>query len=77
VLQDLFLAAALDTGARMSLFLVNGVMLEGSVAGFDQYCVVLERSRHVQMVYKHAISTLQPDGPLDILQADHAEETTA
>ncbi|MGH6658055.1 MAG: RNA chaperone Hfq [Sphingomicrobium sp.] len=77
VLQDAFLAAAHGTGARMSLFLVNGVMLEGLVAGFDQYCVVLERSGQVQMVYKHAISTLQPESPLEIRQAEHAEETTA
>lgn len=77
VLQDLFLAAAHGQGTQMGLFLVNGVMLEGAVAGFDQYCVVLERSGQVQMVYKHAISTLQPDGPLEIRHGEHARETTA
>jgi host factor-I protein len=44
----------------MTLFLVNGVMLQGSVAAFDQFAVLLERSGEVQLVYKHAISTLQP-----------------
>ena len=77
MLQDLFLAAAHGQGTQMSLFLVNGVMLEGAVAGFDQYCVVLERSGQVQMVYKHAISTLQPDGPLEIRHGEHARETAA
>ena len=50
----------------MTLFLVNGVMLQGVVAGYDQFSVLLERSGQVQMVYKHAISTLQPAGPLDL-----------
>ena len=42
----------------MTLFLVNGVMLQGSVTGFDQFSLVLERGGQVQLVYKHAISTL-------------------
>ena len=45
---------------RMTLFLVNGVMLQGAVAGFDQFSLVLERGGQIQLVYKHAISTLQP-----------------
>lgn len=59
-LQDHFLAAALREAGDMSLYLVNGVMLSGHVSAFDQYCVLLTRSRVPQMVYKHAISTLQP-----------------
>ena len=65
-LQDLFLAAAARDRAAMTLFLVNGVMLQGSVAGFDQFCVILEREGQVQLVYKHAISTLQPPHALDL-----------
>ncbi len=65
-LQDLFLAAAAREQAAMTLFLVNGVMLQGSVAGFDQFCVLLEREGDVQLVYKHAISTLQPPHALDL-----------
>jgi host factor-I protein len=41
-------------------------MLQGHVAGFDQFCVVLERDEQMQLVYKHAISTLQPPHPLEI-----------
>ncbi len=65
-LQDLFLAAAARDHAGMTLFLVNGVMLQGAVAGFDQFSLVLERGGQVQLVYKHAISTLQPVKALDL-----------
>ena len=65
-LQDLFLAAAAREQERMTLFLVNGVMLQGTVTGFDQFSLVLERGGQVQLVYKHAISTLQPAHPLSL-----------
>jgi host factor-I protein len=65
-LQDLFLAAAARDSERMTLFLINGVMLQGSVTGFDQFSLVLERGGQIQLVYKHAISTLQPANPLNL-----------
>jgi host factor-I protein len=65
-LQDLFLAAAAREHERMTLFLVNGVMLQGSVTGFDQFSLILERGGQVQLVYKHAISTLQPAHSLNL-----------
>jgi len=65
-LQDLFLAAAAREQERMTLFLVNGVMLQGVVTGFDQFSLVLERGGQLQLVYKHAISTLQPSQPLNL-----------
>jgi len=64
-LQDQFLAAATRDGERMTLFLVNGVMLQGTITGFDQFSLILERSGQVQLVYKHALSTLQPANPLN------------
>ena len=70
-LQDVFLAAAAREHERMTLFLVNGVMLQGSVTGFDQFSLVLERGGQMQLVYKHAISTLQPAHPLN-LEPDQA-----
>lgn len=75
-LQDLFLAAAAREEERITLFLINGVMLQGSVTGFDQFSLVLERGGQVQLVYKHAISTLQPSHPLNLEpeQADQAED---
>ena len=71
-LQDLFLAAASRDQEEMTVFLVNGVMLQGAVAGYDQFSLVLERSGQVQLVYKHAISTLQPANALD-LEPDQGE----
>lgn len=65
-LQDLFLAAAARDSERMTLFLVNGVMLQGTVTGFDQFSLVLERGGQIQLVYKHALSTLQPAHPLNL-----------
>jgi host factor-I protein len=65
-LQDIFLAAAARETERMTLFLVNGVMLQGHIAGFDQFALLLERGGQVQLVYKHAISTLQPAHALNL-----------
>ena len=77
-LQDVFLAAAAREHERMTLFLVNGVMLQGCVAGFDQFSLALERGGQVQLVYKHAISTLQPAHPLKLAgeQGDKGEPST-
>jgi host factor-I protein len=72
-LQDLFLAAAARDTERMTLFLVNGVMLQGNVTGFDQFSLVLERGGQIQLVYKHALSTLQPAHPLN-LEPDRTDE---
>jgi host factor-I protein len=66
MLQDLFLQAASREREPMTVFLVNGVMLQGAVAGFDQFSLVLERGGQVQLVYKHAISTMQPGHPLNL-----------
>ena len=78
-LQDLFLAAATRDSERMTLFLVNGVMLQGTVTGFDQFSLVLERSGQIQLVYKHAMSTLQPANPLALggEQEEGGEEEAA
>ena len=74
-LQDLFLAAAARDGERMTLFLVNGVMLQGTVTGFDQFSLLLERGGQVQLVYKHSISTLQPAHPLQLGAGSGEEES--
>jgi host factor-I protein len=69
-LQDSFLSAAARERQHMTVFLMNGVMLQGTVIVHDQFCLLLERSGQVQLVYKHAISTIQPDHPLT-LGGDH------
>jgi len=72
MLQDLFLQAASRQHEPMTIFLVNGVMLQGAVAGFDQFSLILERGGQVQLVYKHAISTMQPGHPLDLAGENHS-----
>ena len=72
-LQDIFLNAAHGQHAPMTLFLVNGVMLQGMVGGYDQFSILLERAGQIQLVYKHAVSTLQPAGTLD-LQSHEGED---
>jgi host factor-I protein len=69
-LQDVFLAAAAREQEHMTLFLVNGVMLQGAVTAFDQFSLLLERAGQVQLVYKHAVSTLQPAHALKLEAQD-------
>ena len=69
-LQDLFLAAAARDSERMTLFLVNGVMLQGSVTAFDQFSLLLERGGQIQLVYKHAISTVMPSHPVQLFEPE-------
>ncbi len=69
-LQDLFLEAAERAEEPMTVFLVNGVMLQGSVSAHDQFVLLLERAGQTQLVYKHAISTMQPASPLDLGSAE-------
>ena len=73
-MQDLFLAAAARDRERMTLFLVNGVMLQGSVTAFDQFSLLLERGGQIQLVYKHAISTLQPEQALKLEREPAVDE---
>lgn len=73
-LQEAFLSAAGREKQKMTVFLVNGVMLQGSVAAHDQFSLLLERSGQVQLVYKHAISTMQPEEPLAIGGMDAEEQ---
>lgn len=63
-LQEAFLAAATREKPNLTIFLVNGVMLQGQVRLRDQFSLLLERGGQMQLVYKHAISTIQPEEPL-------------
>ena len=51
----------------LTVFLVNGVKLQGNITWFDTNTILLRREGHVQLIYKHAISTLMPHGPVSIL----------
>lgn len=60
MLQDVFLYAMLDKKEPVTTFLVNGVMLQGTIAAYDLFSLLLERDGTMQLVYKHAVSTIQP-----------------
>ena len=72
LLQEVFLSSVRDAGVQVTMFLVNGVMLQGDIVAFDLFCMLLERERQVQLVYKHAISTVQPNGPINL--SDNGDE---
>lgn len=72
-LQEVFLAAVQKSQQPVTMFLVNGVMLQGDIAAYDLFCVMLERDRAVQLVYKHAISTVQPSGPINLQSAEDGD----
>ena len=69
-LQDRFLAAATREQEPMTVFLVNGVMLQGEVLAFNRFSMLLGRRGQLQLVYKHAVSTMQPAHSLQLGAAD-------
>jgi host factor-I protein len=66
MLQDVFLSSVREASVQVTMFLVNGVMLQGRIASFDLFCMLLEREGFVQLAYKHAVSTIQPAAPVDL-----------
>lgn len=66
LLQEIFLDAARRDGHPVTMFLINGVMLQGDIAAYDLFCLLLQRDGQSQIVYKHAISTIQPSHALDL-----------
>ncbi len=74
-LQDVFLNQLRKTKAPVTLFLVNGVKLQGIVTWFDSFSVLLRRDNHSQLVYKHAISTVMPVNPIQLFEGEETTET--
>ncbi len=72
-LQDTFLTKARLRSVPLTVFLVNGFQMRGTVRGFDPFVVVLESEGRQQMLYKHAISTIVPAQSID-LREESAEE---
>ena len=72
-LQDTFLNSVRKSKNPVTLFLVNGVKLQGVITWFDNFSVLLRREGTVQLVYKHAISTIMPSLPLDLIGEDTEE----
>ena len=69
ILQNSFLQTVVQEKAPVTVFLVNGVKLEGVIAGFDHFVIFLCRDSQMQMVYKHAVSTLLPLAGLNFRKA--------
>ena len=77
LLQDVFLASTRNAGVQVTMFLVNGVMLQGRIAAYDLFCMMLEREGYVQLAYKHAVSTIQPLQPVDLTGGEWDEDEGA
>lgn len=67
-LQDTFLNHVRKNKTPLTIFLVNGVKLQGVVTWFDNFCVLLRRDGLSQLVYKHAISTIMPGMPISLFE---------
>ncbi len=68
--QDVFLNKIRKEKQSVTVFLVNGVKLQGIVTWFDNFSLLLRRDQTVQLVYKHAISTIMPSGPMSLFEPD-------
>ena len=69
-LQDVFLNHVRKQKTPVTVFLVNGEKLQGIITWFDNFCVLLRRDGHSQLVYKHAISTVMPVTPVSLYDDD-------
>ena len=75
--QDVFLNNIRKGKTPVTIFLVNGVKLQGVVTWFDNFCVLLRRDSHSQLVYKHAISTVMPSVPIQLFEPEEGEADAA
>ena len=73
-LQDVFLNNVRKAKIPVTIFLVNGVKLQGIITWFDNFCVLLRRDAHSQLVYKHAISTVMPAQPVQLFEPSQGVE---
>ncbi|MGE5417471.1 MAG: RNA chaperone Hfq [Acidobacteriota bacterium] len=73
-LQDAFLNQVRKEKIPATIFLVNGFQIKGMVKGFDNFTVIVEQEGKQQMVYKHAISTVAPMKPVNILNVESRSE---
>jgi host factor-I protein len=69
-LQDTFLNSVRKSKTPLTIFLVNGVKLQGVVSWFDNFCVLLRRDGQSQLIYKHAISTIMPSAPVQLYEPE-------
>jgi len=65
-LQDVFLNKARKENIVITIYLVNGYQIKGTVKGFDNYTIILESENKQQLIYKHAISTIIPSTEIQL-----------
>ncbi len=76
-LQDVFLNHVRKNKIPVTIFLINGVKLQGVISSFDNFCLLLRRDGHVQLVYKHAVSTVMPSAAVRLYDPAPEEVGTA
>lgn len=69
-LQDVFLNHLRKHKTPSTVFLVNGVKLQGVVTWFDNFSLLLRRESHAQLIYKHAVSTIMPNAPISLIEGE-------
>jgi host factor-I protein len=75
--QDVFLNHIRKNKVPVTIFLINGVKLQGVVSSFDNFSLLLRRDGHVQLVYKHAVSTVMPATVVRLYEPSSEEAATA
>lgn len=75
--QDVFLNHIRKNKVPVTIFLVNGVKLQGIITWFDNFSLLLRRDSHSQLVYKHAISTVMPATPIQLFDPAKDEQEAA
>ncbi len=73
-LQDKFLNKIRKDKMSVTVFLVNGVKLQGIITWFDNFSLLLRRDGQSQLVYKHAISTIMPSQPVQMFDAEDGSQ---
>ena len=73
--QDVFLNHVRKNKTPVTICLVNGVKLQGIITWFDNFCVLLPRDAHSQLVYEHAISTVMPGQPIQLFEPKEMGES--
>lgn len=76
-MQDIFLNNCRKEKKPVTVYLVNGVKLQGIITGFDNFSVVLRRNQHSQLVYKHSIATVVPSGAISLMPKEDSEADEA
>ena len=75
--QDVFLNHVRKNKTAVTVFLVNGVKLQGIITWFDNFSVLLRRDGHTQLIYKHAISTVMPGAPIQLFDGPRTDASEA